>query len=121
MLLRAGAETAYGAAVTDRRPEDPEFLNSGRLTPSSVAGQLGCKLFVHDQSIDESESSMMEGTGKSARHREAELLPETVCTLVGSDDQVELHGAKMQGHRFPLRMFAHGGCMPCPCPSGTTT
>jgi hypothetical protein len=76
--------------------------------------QLGYELFVHDQCIDESEPLMMEGAGKGARHREAELLPETDCPLVGGDDQVELHSAKIQRNRLPLRMFAHGSCDPLP-------
>ena len=87
---------------------------SASYPPGSVMDQLGYKLFVHDQCIDESEPLMMKGAGKGARHREAELLPETDCPLVGGDDQVELHSAKIQRNRLPLRMFAHGSRDPLP-------
>jgi len=67
----------------------------------------GCQLLEHDKGINVATPRVVERAGQGSSNVIAQLLPQTHCTLIGGNDQIELHGAKAEPNSLALRMLAH--------------
>src|SRR5277367_3682604 len=65
------------------------------------------KLTVHDEGVDVALFRVVEGSGKATDNFEAEFFPEAHGHFVGTDDDVELHGAEAAFAGAVERMGAH--------------
>src|SRR5229473_8690376 len=71
-------------------------------------GSANClKPVVHDVRVDEPEFGMLEDFGKAANDFEAKTFPQPNGALVGTYDEIELHGAETTLPRALQRVCTH--------------